>query len=47
VRVTPTGSRQVVYARVWSAIGAHTIALRVHSGNTYPLVELDGFLVDK
>ena len=43
----PYGSRRVVFSRHWSTIGTHTIRLRVRSGSTYPLVELDAFLVDR
>ena len=46
LRSTTSLTRQVLIARAWSSVGTHTISLRVRSGNTYPLVELDGFLVD-
>jgi subtilisin family serine protease len=46
-RVTPWGSRRVIYARAWGAVGTHSISLRVRGGQTYPLVQLDAFLVDK
>ena len=45
MRVKPWGSRWVMFARGWGATGTHTIRLRVRSGSTYPLVELDAFLV--
>ena len=43
---TASATRQVLIARAWSSVGTHTISLRVRSGNTYPLVEFDAFLVD-
>ncbi len=46
LRSTTSVTRQVVIARAWSTVGTHTIQLRVRSGNSYPLVELDAFLVD-
>jgi hypothetical protein len=46
LRSTTSITRQVVIARAWSTAGTHTVQLRVRSGNTYPLVEFDAFLVD-
>ena len=47
MHATPSGSRRVVFARGWGTVGTHTIRLRIRSGSTYPLVDLDAFLVDK
>jgi subtilisin family serine protease len=46
LRSTTSVTRQVVIARAWSSVGTHTVQLRVRSGNAYPLVEFDAFLVD-
>ena len=46
MRSTTSVTRQVLIARAWSSVGTHTISLRVRSGNAYPLVDLDAFLVD-
>jgi hypothetical protein len=46
LRATASTTRQVIIARAWSSVGTHRVELRVRSGNAYPLVELDGFLVD-
>ncbi len=47
LRTSPSASRQLVFAKAWGSVGTHTIQLRVRSGNTYPLVELDAFVVDR
>lgn len=47
LKTSTSATRQVVIARAWTTVGTHTIWMRVRSGNTYPLVEFDAFLVDK
>ena len=46
MKSTTSATRQVLIARAWSSVGTHSISLRIRSGNTYPLVEFDAFLVD-
>ena len=47
MRSTPAVYRQIVFTRTWSAVGQHVITVRVRSGNAYPLVDVDSFLVDR
>jgi hypothetical protein len=45
LRASATGSARIVFERSWSAVGNHTIRIRVSGTTGHPRVDLDGFVV--